>query len=99
MAVAAWVGGKLRVGRGSKVSVGIDAEVDSAVGFASAGVGDVNSGAGGLVVGVGRTNVVGVGVSGILARVGICIDGAGTQAVKKRNRPKVGMKRRNIMRL
>jgi len=99
MAVAPWVGGRLRVGRGSKVSVGIEAEVASGVGLASVGVALANSGIGELAVGVGSGSLVGMGVSGSRARVGICTDGTGIQAVKKRTSPSVRMKRRYIIRL
>ena len=99
MAVAAMVGGRFRVGRGGKVSVGIDTDIDSGVGLASGSVGEANSEVGEIVVGVGVGGAVGMGVSGIRAKVGNCVDVAGTQAVKINNKLKVRKKRGNIIRL
>ena len=99
MAVTAMVGGRFRVGRGGKVSVGIDTDIDSGVGLASGNVGEANSEVGEIVVGVGVGGAVGMGVSGIRAKVGNCVDVAGTQAVKINNKLKVRKKRGNIIRL
>lgn len=86
MAVAAWVGGKFKVGRGSIVSVGVDSEIDSGIGLASGSVGEANSIVGTLVVAVEDGRAVGVGVFVICARVGKSVAVAGTQAVKKTDR-------------
>jgi len=83
MAVAAWVGGRFSVGRGSKVSVEIDSEVDSGVGLASGRVGESNSKVGKLVVAVGMGSGVGTSVFGKCARVGKSVGVAGTQAGNK----------------
>ena len=99
MAVVAMVGSRLRVGRGNKVSVGIDTDIESGVGLASDSVGDGNSEVGEMVVGVEVGSAVGRGVSGIRAMVGNCVDVAGTQAVKIDNRVKVRKKRLNIIKL
>jgi len=99
MAVAAMVGGRFRVGRGSKVSVGIDPDIDSSVGLTSGNVTEANSEVGEIVVGVGVGDAIGMGVSVIRAKVGNCVDVAGTQAVKINNKLKVRKKRGNIIRL
>ena len=99
MAVAARVGSNFRMGRGINVSVGFDSGIDSAVGLASGDVGEANSEVGELVVRAGSTDAVGMAVFGKRARVGICIDGAGLQAVKKEIRLSARMKRWNIIRL
>ena len=70
MAVAARVGGRFRVGIGSKVSIGRDSEIDSGVGLASGSVGEANSKVGEIVVGVKVGNKVGLGVFGTCTRVG-----------------------------
>jgi len=99
MAVAAMVGGRFRVGRGTKVSVGIATDIDSGVGLASGNVGKANSEVGEMVVGVEVGGTVGMNVSGICAKVGNCVDVAGTQAVKINNRLRDRNKRRNIIRV
>ena len=99
MAVAAWVGGRFRVGRGSTVSVGIASKVDFGVGLASGKVGEANSEVGKLVVAVGSGSAVGLGLTGKCARVGKSVAVAGTQAVKKTDRQRIRMKRCNIIRL
>jgi|GEM_PF-3934784 hypothetical protein len=99
MAVAARVGGKFRVGMGSKVSVGIDSDIDSGVELASASVGEANSKVGRIVVDVKVGSTAGTGVSGIRAKVGNWVDVTETQAVKKKHRQMVREKRRNIIRL
>ena len=82
MAVAAWVGGRFSVGRGSKVSVEIDSEVDSGVGLASGRVGASALDAG-CSVAVGMGSGVGTSVFGKCARVGKSVGVAGTQAGNK----------------
>jgi hypothetical protein len=99
MAVVAMVGGRFRVGRGTKISVGIDTDIDSGVGLTSGNVGEANSEVGEMVVGVGVGGAVGMSVSGICAKVGNCVDVAGTQAVKINNRPSVRKKHLNIIKL
>ena len=88
-AVAARVGGRLRVGRGSKVSEGINSDVNSGVGLASGCVGEANSGVGEMEVVVEVGNEVEVGVSVMRTSVGNKVDFAGTQAVKKNNRLRI----------
>jgi hypothetical protein len=101
MAVAARVGGRFRVGMGSKVSVEIDSGIDSGVGLASGCVGVTNSkvGKGKLGVAVGVGGAVGIGVSGMRTRVGSAVNGAGTQAVNNNSKLRVRMKRFIIIRL
>jgi len=63
-------------------------------------VGVTNSEVGELVaVGEGSGGAVGMGVSGMFAKVGNCVSVAETQAVKKMKRLSVSKKRRNIMKL
>jgi hypothetical protein len=99
MAVAAWVGGRFRVGRGIKVSVGFVDEIDPVVRLASGSLGKAISEVGELVLGPGSSSTVGMAVSGMRTRVGNSVDAAGTQAVKKKNRHGTRKKRRNIIRL
>ena len=89
MAVGARVGGRFRVGRASKSSVGFAAGIDSGVGLACGCVGGAISEVGELVPRTGGGGVDGMAVSGKRAKVGNSVDASGTQAVKNTRRHKV----------